>query len=145
MPFLCPRESRFSKGAFGVLYGAESTATAADEVSYHHTLRLRAAGAPSGTSVILALWSFTVRDDLVDLRAHPDPAIHHPDSYAASQSLGHDLRKQRAGGVIYRSARRPGGECLGVFIPRLIERVEKRDDWRLVWDGATVSEVLRVA
>jgi len=144
MPFLCPRSSRFTAGRYGVLYGAESTDTAAAEVSYHHARRLRAAAAPSGTNVVLSLWSFHVGSDVVDLRAH-DASIYHPDDYTASQALGVELRDGGAASVLYASVRRVGGSCLGVFIPRVVDHMEKGDDWRLVWNGTTINEVLRVA
>ena len=142
MPFLCPGESRFSSGRYGVLYGAESTATAAAEVSYHHARRLQRAGAPSGTSVILALWAFGLSADLADLRGH-DASIFHPSDYAPAQALGHQLRANGTLGVLYASVRRPSGECVGIFKPRAVDSMEKRDDWRLIWDGKAISEVLR--
>jgi hypothetical protein len=144
MPFLCPRESRFSAGRYGVLYGAESTETAAAEVSYHHARRLQQAAAPSGTSVILALWAFSLNADLSDLRRH-DPSIYHPIHYAPAQALGHKLRTAGAAGVLYSSVRRRSGECVAVFKPSVVGSMEKKDDWRLFWDGKTISEILRVA
>lgn len=144
MPFLCPSASRFSAGGYGVLYGAESTETAAAEVSYHHGRRLRAASAASGTNVVLALWAFTVRAEVTDLRAH-EASIYHSEDYSAAQRLGRQLREGGAGGVLYGSVRRADGTCVGVFVPRIVDAMEKRDDWRLVWDGRVITEVLRVA
>jgi RES domain-containing protein len=144
MPFLCPGESRFSSGRYGVLYGAESTETATAEVSYHHARRLHRAAAPSGTSVILALWAFALNADLPDLRGH-DASIYHPVQYAPAQDLGQQLRTDGAAGILYSSVRRPSGECVGVFKPRVVDSMEKHDDWRLVWDGNAISEVLRSA
>jgi len=145
LPFLLPSPSRFSEGSFGVLYGADSIATSIDEVSYHHSRRLVAAGAPTGTSVLLALWEFTSSYEVVDLRGHRDRGIYDPASYAVSQPLGKALRKTGAPGVLYESVRRMDGACVGVFIPRCIDRMSRGGDWRLIWDGAAISEVLRVA
>jgi hypothetical protein len=144
MPFLSPGESRFSSGRYGVLYGAESTETAAAEVSYHHARRLQRAAAPSGTSIILALWAFALNGEVADVRGH-DASIYHPVNYAPAQALGQQLRIDGAAGVLYSSVRRASGECVGVFKPRVVDSMEKRDDWRLFWDGKAVSEVLRVA
>ncbi len=144
IPFLCPRISRFSSGRYGVLYGAESTDTAAAEVSYHHARRLRATAAPSGTNVVLALWAFTVSGHVADARTH-NASIYHPEDYTASQSLGQRLRDDSVGGVLYASVRLRSGLCVGIFIPSVVATMEKHDDWRLVWDGTKVSEVLRVA
>jgi hypothetical protein len=145
MPFLCPNPSRFSYGRYGVLYGAESSDTAATEVSHHHARRLKAiVPTPKNAQVLLTLWRFTVGSDLADLRAH-DASIYHPESYGAAQSLGQQLREAGAAGVLYASVRRRGGECAGIFIPKSIDDMEKQDDWRLIWDGKTISEILRAA
>jgi hypothetical protein len=144
MPFLHPHTSRFSSGRYGVLYGAESTETAAAEVSHHHAHRLRAVRAPGGATVVLALWAFTVNTEVADLRGHA-AAIYNPEDYRAAQSLGQRLRHQGAVGIRYRSVRRAPGECLGIFVPRVVDNMEKRDDWRLVWNGKAISEILRVA
>ncbi|GAC1433624.1 MAG: RES family NAD+ phosphorylase [Candidatus Velthaea sp.] len=144
IPFLSPAISRFSDGSFGVLYGAATIDTAKAEVSYHHSLRLDAASAPPGTNVILALWEFESTCDLADLRSH-DSSIYDPASYVASQSVGRRLRTAGTPGVLYASVRHSGGECIGLFIPRCVTSMLKRDDWRLVWDGSSVSEILRVA
>lgn len=144
MPFLSPRESRFSAGLFGLLYGAESTDTAVAEVSYHHGRRLRAAAAPAGTTVVLALWAFTISGELADVRAH-DLSVYHPTDYSAARSLGRQLRADGATGLFYASVRRGGGECVGILVPRVVRSMAKRDDWRLIWDGSAISEVLRAA
>ncbi len=144
MPFLRPSQSRFSSGRYGVLYGAESAATAVAEVSYHHARRLRAAWAPGGATVVLALWTFTVDGEVADVRGH-DASIYHPKDFAPAQAVGQKLHDAGAAGVLFASVRRAAGECVGIFIPRVVRAMEKRDDWRLIWDGKTISEVLRVA
>jgi hypothetical protein len=142
MPFLCPSVSRFSSGRYGVLYGAESYDTAAAEVSHHHAIRLKAMAAPSDTQILLKLWLFTISSEIADLRTH-DASIYHPENYGVAQSLGQTLREAGAAGVLYASVRRHGGECIGVFIPKAVDTMEIRDDWRLVWNGNAISEVLR--
>lgn len=144
MPFLCPGVSRFSAGRYGVLYGAESTDTAVAEVSYHHARRLAATAAPTGTNIVLALWAFTVSSEVFDA-LNQDPSIYHPEDYTASHAFGSRLRGEGAAGVLYASVRRSGGLCVGIFIPSAVADMQKHDDWRLVWDGARVTEVLRVA
>jgi hypothetical protein len=129
---------------YGVLYGAESSGTAVAEVSYHHARRLLAAAAPSGTSVVLSLWALSVTDELVDLRLH-DPDIYHATNYLAARSVGRQLRTDGAAGILYASVRRTGGECIGIFVPRVVRSMKKRDDWRLIWDGSAISEVLHTA
>lgn len=147
LPFLCRGASRFSSGTYGVLYGADDIETAVAEVAYHHALRLRVSSATRGTTVVLARWTFRLRASkmqFVDLR-QPDASIYDADDYRAAQSLGKKLRDGGALGVLYTSVRRKSGRCIGVFVPNAVETMRKRDDWRLVWDGRTISEVLRVA
>ncbi|HEY0396305.1 MAG TPA: RES family NAD+ phosphorylase [Candidatus Elarobacter sp.] len=143
MPFLCPGESRFSSGRYGVLYGGEHEDTAAAEVAHHQARRLRATRAPTGTAIVLALWAFWVDTALVDLRAH-DRSIYDPDDYSAARTFGAHMHRSGEAGVLYSSVRRPSGTCLGIFVPNTVAHMEKRDDWRMVWDGTRISEVLRV-
>ncbi|MGB8266974.1 MAG: RES family NAD+ phosphorylase [Candidatus Velthaea sp.] len=144
LPFLLRAPSRFSSGRYGVLYGAESTDTAAAEVRYHHARRLRAANAASGTMVLLTLWAFVLDCDVVDVRDY-DAAIYAPDTYTAAQALGARIQANGDAAILYRSVRRPDGECVAVLQPAAVTNMEKRDDWRLVWDGSAISETLRVA
>lgn len=144
LPSLCPRVSRFSSGRYGVLYGGDCADTAVAEVSHHHGRQLRAASAPGGTFVALTLWAFVVQGRPSDIR-DGDSAIYDADNYHPAQLLGQRLRDQGAAGVLYRSVRRHGGECVGMFVPSSVRTMEKRDDWRLVWNGSAISEVLRVA
>jgi hypothetical protein len=143
MPFLCPSPSRFSSGIYGVLYGAAEIATAAAEVSYHNASRLRKAHATPGATVILAEWVFTLSEPLVDL-CGADAALYDPKDYTAAQVRGKQIRDAGARGVLYTSVRHASGRCSGIFVPNTVETMQKRDDWRLVWDGRTISEVLRV-
>lgn len=141
MPFLFPSSSRFSAGLHGVLYGADDIDTAIAEVSHHHARRLLATYAPAGTMILLAQWSFTLAHDLEDIRSHP-AALFDPVSYSASQAFGLTAKRRGSSGVLYPSVRRPGNECVGVLRPVAVESMEKADDWRLIWDGKTITEAL---
>jgi len=59
--------------------------------------------------------------------------------------VGRQLRDDGFVGILYSSVRRRAGECIGIFIPSAVVSMTKRDDWRLMWDGNAISEVLRVA
>jgi len=144
LPFLISRPSRFSSGRFGVLYGADQNVTALAEVTHHQTIRLRAAGAPSGTSILFALWSFDFDAPIEDVRG-ADTAVYDPASYAVAQKLGNRFHDDGRNGVLFRSVRRLEGECFGIFRPSVVRGMTKHDDWRLIWDGRTISETLRVA
>ncbi len=71
-----------------------------------------------------------------------------PDSYVASQQLAIDLLEAGSPGIIYPSARRPGGTCIACFRPGLVANVHKRDLYRLRWypdRAATFVRCPRVA
>ena len=54
-------------------------------------------------------------------------------SYIASQQLSIQLLEAGSLGILYPSARRPGGNCIACFRPSLVSNVRKRDLYRLRW------------
>ena len=56
-----------------------------------------------------------------------------PLSYVHSQQLAIDLLEAGSLGVVYPSARRPGGTCIVCFRPSVVANVRKRDLYRLTW------------
>jgi hypothetical protein len=143
LPFVLPRESRFSSGFFGVLYAADVVDTALDEAAHHAALRFRATNAQPGTPHRLYGFTLDVQADLVDARRGGeavDDAIYDPDSYAASQRFGRALRDQGYLGVHYTSIRRPSGTCIGLFSPHVVRRASKASRWLLLWDGSAFAQ-----
>jgi simple sugar transport system permease protein len=61
----------------------------------------------------------------------PDPAV----GYPAGQALAGELRADGARGLIYPSARRPGGTCLVAFEPHCVQNVRPGARWKLMWSG----------
>lgn len=103
--------SRFRGGyETGVLYSAESVATAALERGFHKVRFIR----ESVENIMSAknsqiLINFDVRTDAIDIRVSPysrrKSELADPNSYAASQEFGRLARVAGAGAIIYGSAR----------------------------------------
>jgi hypothetical protein len=69
------------------------------------------------------------------------PDIYDPDSYIASQKLARALKLAGSNGVVYDSVRHPGGQCLAIYRPRLIQNLRQGTHLRYVWDGAAIGRV----
>lgn len=116
--------SRFRGGyETGVLYSAESVATAALERGFHKVRFIRESVeniVKTNNSQILI--SFDVRTDAIDIRVSPysrrKSELADPNSYVASQEFGRLARVAGAGAIIYGSARGNTAEpCVAVLRP----------------------------
>ncbi|MEQ8165285.1 MAG: RES family NAD+ phosphorylase [Alphaproteobacteria bacterium] len=133
------RPGRFADGTYGVYSAGSSEEVAIREVAHHHGIAMAAsAQAPGWTSQFRVLVN-GLDLDLYDVRARPD--CHMPDDYGPPQKLGKTLRATGGNGVIYRSVRAPGGECVGIFWPDLMEIPVQGDHFDFHWDGSRVDRV----
>ncbi|MDQ2865530.1 MAG: RES family NAD+ phosphorylase [Candidatus Eremiobacteraeota bacterium] len=117
--------SRFSDGSYGVFYAAHDEATAISETAYHRGRFLRDAGLRSEI-VQMRVYQARIDGRFDDLRARSLRAsLYDPNSYAASQRYGRKLYVQNvADGIVFRSVRRDGGECVAVLRPRRVRSCE---------------------
>jgi hypothetical protein len=145
-PCVLPGESRFSAGNYGVLYVANHIDVALNEVGHHHKARLLATKAAAGTTV--PLYSLTVHVDVVvdDVRTASggDASLYYPDDYSAGHAYGAKSRDAGNAAVHYDSVRYPGGECVGLFWPDGVKTASTGDEYRAYFDGAVITEYLRV-
>ncbi|MFZ5545083.1 MAG: RES family NAD+ phosphorylase [Pseudomonadota bacterium] len=135
---LNPAGSRFSDGSYGVFYAGRERDTAIAETRYHHGRFLAATHEPP-IHVPMRLYRVDIDATLHDLRALP--AVHAPDSYAASQALGRELRNAGSAGVLYRSVRHEGGRCVGLFKPRGARNCLHAAYLLYEWDGQAIASV----
>jgi hypothetical protein len=137
-----PTGSRFSDGRFGMFYAAREKATAIAETQYHHA-RFLAATAEPPMQLSMRLYAVKVSAMLHDLRPADvvSPEVHAMGSYAASQALGAQLRQEGATGVVYRSVRHEGGECVGLFKPKGASQCMHAAYLLYVWDGSRFTDV----
>lgn len=140
---LNPEGSRFSDGSHGVYYAAASLATAIAEVG-HHRARFLARTQEPEIDLDLRWIQADLEHPLHDVRASALPpgagaAVHDPEHYAASQRLGAALRQAGSAGVCYDSVRDPGGQCVAVFVPRVLSHARPAGHIGLHWDGQRMS------
>ena len=137
-----PQGSRFSDGSFGVFYAARDRATAVAETRHHHGVFLAATG-EGPMHLPMRLYHVAVDARLHDLRppGAADPAVHDPASYAASRALGVALKRAGSAGVAWRSVRRPGGTCVGLYSPRGASRCLHAAVLLYAWDGKAFTDV----
>ena len=137
------RPSRFSAGAFGVLYVADRFEVALAETIHHHARFMAAtAQVPGWTSQFREI-VLNVDASLHDLRGGSADAALDPDDYTASQALGGQLRASGSEGVVYPSVRHPGGTCVGLFYPDLATNPVQGRHLDYHWNGSRV-DLLRI-
>jgi hypothetical protein len=139
---LNPGGSRFADSSYGVFYAAASLSTSIAETRFHREKFLRATRQePIELDMRSYLADVAARfHDIRGMRAVL-PAIYDPDSYVSSQELGRGLRRGGSNGIAYESVRHPGGECLAIFRPRLIQSLRQGMHLRYAWDGTRISRV----
>lgn len=134
--------SRFSAGGYGVFYAARDRATAVAETRHHHARFLAATG-EGPMHLPMRLYHVAIDARLHDLRPEGavPAAVHDPDDYTAARALGARLRAAGSAGVAYRSVRRPGGQCAGLFRPRGASACLHAAYLLYAWDGQRFTDV----
>ncbi|WP_111642503.1 RES family NAD+ phosphorylase [Marinimicrobium alkaliphilum] len=132
--------SRFTTGRFGIYYAGLELETALKEAVHSRSRFLRATN-EAAQEVTLRCYRCKVDAALVDVRARND--LHHPDNYAPSQIFGTEQKRQNENGILYRSVRNPGGECVALLRPKaLVPPARQGRHYRLFWDGEKVERVV---
>jgi hypothetical protein len=133
---------RFNGEDRGAWYAGTELETAHGEMIYHRTKELAEIGVFE-TRLEMRLYLSDFRANFEDIRARTreHAPLHDPDSYTASQAFARDLMKRGADGVIYRSVRRAGGECLACFHPRLVLNVRIDAHFEYRWEGKTAPTI----
>ncbi|WP_298232185.1 RES family NAD+ phosphorylase [uncultured Azohydromonas sp.] len=131
--------SRFSDGTWGVYYAGESLETAIAEASFHAERFLGETRQPPIEVDYRACVAHIVQP-MHDIRGEPWAPAHDPHGYAASKQLAREYRAAGSWGLLYRSVRREGGECVAVFRPKAVQiPVVQGAHVSLVWDGQAIS------
>ena len=134
------RPSRFSSGAYGVLYAGDRFEVALLETIHHHQRFMARTSEPAGWTSQFREIVLDVDARLHDLRGDPaHAAALDPDDYAASQALGARLRAGGSDGVAYPSVRCASGDCVGLFYPDLAANPVQGRHLDYHWDGNRVD------
>ena len=140
-----PGGARFSPPDRGAWHCGRTLDTALAESIYHRTRELAEVGAPD-TRVEMRLYHSDFRGRFHDIRprrAEYAP-LYDPVVYAESQRFGQHLLEHGSHGVVYRSVRHPGGECLACFRPKLVLNVRVAAHYEYRWDGRPEPIVRRL-
>ena len=131
-----PQGARFNGADLGAWYAARLLETAHAEVIHHRTVELEEIGVRDAR--------LQMREYLADMDAafhdirSDDPAfapLYDPGSYVASQAFAQSLRAGGSNGVLYRSVRHSGGECVACFRPLLVTNVRQAAHFEYRWSG----------
>jgi len=137
-----PQGSRFNGPDRGAWYAATQIDAAHAEVIYHRTAELAEVGVFE-TTVQMRLYRADFDALFHDIRpALPeyDP-YHDPLSYRASQAFARELFEDGSNGILYRSVRYRGGECLACFRPPLVMNVQSGPYFSYTWTGGTTPKI----
>jgi hypothetical protein len=126
------RPSRFTDGSYGVYYAASSIEAAIAETRHHQESFWRATRQAS-IEVTMRTYINQVLQPMVDVR-HQE-ALHAPGDYAAAQAAGAHHRGAGAWGLLYRSVRCAGHECVAVLRPPALSLAIQGPHFRYLWDG----------
>ena len=136
---------RFNSPERGAWYAATALATAHAEVVYHRTQELLEIGVLEAR-LQMRLYRADFEAVFHDIRepVAANAPYHDPVSYTASQRLAQRLLQEGSNGIIYRSVRREGGECLACFRPALVANVHSGAHYEYWWQGLQVPRIRRL-
>jgi hypothetical protein len=135
------RPTRFSGGAFGVLYAGQTFRTALFETRYHHARFLERTNEEPGWLSQFREISLEIMAELHDLRAVAARAAEElaPEDYGASQLLGTALKARGSDGIVYPSIRDADGECIGLFFPDCASNAIQGRHLDYHWNGRAID------
>jgi hypothetical protein len=127
-----PEGGRFNSPERGAWYAARHLETAHAEMTYHRTAELAEVGVFE-TAVQMRLYLADFSEPFHDLRSETlDPR-----SYVESQKVARDLFESGSNGIVYRSVRDNGGECVACFRPKLVLNVRPDAHFEYHWTGTS--------
>jgi hypothetical protein len=138
--------TRFTGNDRGAWYAARHLETAHSEVIFHRTRELEEIGVlETFVQVRAYLADFAaVFHDIREFRPEFKP-LYSPNSYSASQKFGRGLLLAGSQGIVYRSVRHVGGECLACFRPKLVKSVRQGDHFEYRWQGTRIPVITKIS
>jgi hypothetical protein len=139
-----PDGGRFNEPDLGAWYAGLALETALEETIFHRMKELDEIGVYD-TYVQMRQYLADFDTELYDVRPSPEfDACHDPDGYVSGQSLSRKLRADGANGLIYRSVRHPGGECIACYRPKLVANVRQGAHFEYRWNGTRRPEIIEL-
>lgn len=136
------RTSRYTDGTFGVYYCASALDAAVAETRFHQEAFWRATQEAS-IEVTMRTYVNQVLKPMADVRQQEE---FHGDSYALTQVFAREQREAGRWGILYRSVRAPGHECVAALRPPALSVPIQGPHFRYRWDGKAqrFSHVLEI-
>lgn len=140
-----PTGARFSGPDRGAWYAAFDLRTAQAEISYHRWKELMEIGV-SDARLEMREYVADFRSEFHDIRPvdRRFERCYNPDSYTDSQAFAKKLFAAGSNGVLYRSVRRSGGECIACFRPALVLNVRPAGHLQFQWQGTPAPAITRL-
>ena len=135
-------ESRFSDGSFGVYYASKSLNTAIEETKFHRARFLAYTREDPG-EIDMRVYVGEVAKRLHDVRGAEYGHLHNRDDWRPSQAFGLEMRAERSWGLVYRSVRDPGGECIAALRPPAVTIPRQGPHLAYVWNGTRIVRVYK--
>lgn len=128
-----PDGLRFNGPDLGAWYASQEIETAAAEVGHHLRREAIARNVPGMSRTYRAYSARLEGEDYCDIRGTQGdrPDLYRPDSYAAAQIFGEQVRSEGRAGIIFNSVRRRGGTNLAAFIPPQVTNVMQTDHFEI--------------
>ena len=136
----CP--SRFSDGSYGVYYASKTLETAIEETKYHRARFLSYTNEDAG-EISMRVYIGKVIKPMHDVRGDGYEHLHDPDDWAPGQVFGQEIKSINSWGIVYRSVRDPGRECIAALRPPAVSIPKQGAHLSYVWDGVGISDVYR--
>lgn len=137
------RPGRFTDGTYGVFSAGDSEEVAIREVAFHHARMMKATDEPPGWTSQFRRLVGPLDAELHDVSGLP--AVCDPDDWTSGQQVGRALRAAGSDGVLYPSARCPGGWCVGLFWPDVMRAPPvQASHYDFHYDGRVVDRIRRL-
>lgn len=135
-----PNGGRFNEPNLGAWYAGLALETAILETIFHKTKELDEIGVYD-TYVEMRQYMADFKGDLYDARPSPEfDACYDLEDYSTGQALSREMRAS-GNGVIYRSVRHTGGECIACYRPKLVTNVRQGSHFEFRWNGKRQPEI----
>ena len=138
--------TRFTNGTeFGVYYGAKDLNTAFAETIYHREKFLSATNEPD-TELTMRCYINKVALELHDIRGDKFSDLY-TDDYSLPQQFAKKIRASGSNGLVYKSVRDEGGECVAAFKPKTVTIPVQGEHYKYIWSAKKqkIENILEVS
>ncbi len=132
--------SRFSDGSYGVYYAANNMDTALAESIHSRSCFLSYTQEEAG-EIDMRVYIGKVIKPLHDVRGDGYDDLHLADNRRPAQNFGRELKEAGSWGIVYRSVRNLGGECIAALRPPAVTNPQQGPHYSYVWDGSKIISV----